>query len=432
MSDAAAADTPPAAGLPAPWFESSDKRFRLYQGDCLDLMPRMPAATFDLIFADPPYFLSNGGITCHAGRMVSVNKGKWDQSRGVEADHEFNLRWLGECQRLLKPDGSLWVSGTMHIIHSVGYAMQRLGMKVLNDITWVKPNPPPNLSCRYFTHATETVLWAGRDRKCRHKFNYALMKRVNGGKQMKSVWEIETPRREEKVFGKHPTQKSLALLERIIAASSDENDLVLDPFSGSGTKGIAAARLRRAYLGLDRDESFLGIAALRFLGVPQADSPDRILAVVQSCAESPVPSLVLAQRLGVTERQVQYCRQAAVLLGLMAQGPEGWRLTEAGRLSSAASAPEARRRLACAILETPLVRLAAARVARQRDERRRLHAVACMLRACTVLGQSTCLRRAQTLLTWIRWARDMQDGFQESLFRDVPPAAEESDDAPVA
>lgn len=230
----------PPAALPPPYFESPDCRFRLYQGDCLQLMPLMPAETFDLIFADPPYFLSNGGITCHAGKMVSVHKGKWDESRGAEEDHRFTTAWLEACRRLLKPGGSIWVSGTAHIIHSVGYAMQRLGFKLLNDITWVKPNPPPNLSCRYFTHATETIIWAGRDKKCRHKFNYALMRRLSGGKQMTSVWTIEAPRREEKVFGKHPTQKSLALLERIIAAASDENDLVLDPFSGSGTTGIAA------------------------------------------------------------------------------------------------------------------------------------------------------------------------------------------------
>jgi site-specific DNA-methyltransferase (adenine-specific) len=154
--------------LPSPYFESADRRFRLYQGDCLALMPLMPEAAFDLIFADPPYFLSNGGITCHAGKMVPVHKGKWDESKGAEADHEFTLAWLRQCRRLLKPNGSIWVSGTHHIIHSVGYAMQRLGFKLLNDITWVKPNPPPNLSCRYFTHATETIIWAGRDRKCRY------------------------------------------------------------------------------------------------------------------------------------------------------------------------------------------------------------------------------------------------------------------------
>ena len=254
----------PAPADVQPYFLSEDGRFVLYQGDCLELMARFPAESFDLIFADPPYFLSNGGITCHAGKMVSVNKGKWDRSKGPEANHQFNRRWLDQCRRLLRPHGTIWVSGTMHIIHSVAYAMQQLGFKLLNDITWVKPNPPPNLSCRYFVHATETVIWAGRDAKCRHKFNYRLMKRLNGGKQMKSVWFIDPPPKGEKVFGKHPTQKPLALLERIIAASSDEDDLILDPFCGSGTTGIAAARMNRVFVGIELELEFLKVSTKRY------------------------------------------------------------------------------------------------------------------------------------------------------------------------
>ncbi|HUS45987.1 MAG TPA: DNA methyltransferase [Phycisphaerae bacterium] len=257
-------EAPAAESLPKPYFQSPDGRFRLYQADCLDLMPRMPEESFDLIFADPPYFLSNDGITCHAGKMVSVNKGKWDKSRGPEANHEFNLAWLAACRRLLKPKATIWVSGTSHIIHSIGYAMQCLGFKILNDVTWEKTNPPPNLSCRYFTHATETVLWAARDKKSKHTFNYALMKRLNRGKQMKSVWHIGAPRKEEKVFGKHPTQKPLALLERIVLASTEENALVLDPFSGSATTGIAAYRLKRRFVGIETDEAFNEIAVKRF------------------------------------------------------------------------------------------------------------------------------------------------------------------------
>jgi len=255
---------PTAAAMPDPYFESDDGRFRLYQGDCLALLPLIPDESVDVIFADPPYFLSNDGITCHAGRMVSVNKGRWDKSQGPLADHEFCLRWLDECRRIVKPTGSVWVSGTMHIIHSVGFAMQRLGYKLLNDITWVKPNPPPNLSCRYFTHATETVLWARKSEKARHTFNYRLMKAINGGKQMKSVWEIGAPGKDEKVFGKHPTQKPVALLERIIAASSNENDLVLDPFSGSGTTGIAAARMNRKFVGIEVEKGYLETAEKRY------------------------------------------------------------------------------------------------------------------------------------------------------------------------
>jgi site-specific DNA-methyltransferase (adenine-specific) len=249
--------------LPPPVFDDPKRHIRLYQGDCLELLSLIPESTVDLIFADPPYFLSNGGITCHAGRMVSVNKGDWDKSKGPDANHEFNRAWLTACQRVLKPNGSIWVSGTAHVIHSVGFAMQQFGFKLLNDISWVKPNPPPNLSCRYFTHATETIIWAARDKKARHTFNYKLMKEINRGKQMKSVWEIKPPESWEKKFGKHPTQKPLALLERILLASSNEGDLVLDPFSGSGTTALAALKLRRAIVALELSEKYVLFTAQR-------------------------------------------------------------------------------------------------------------------------------------------------------------------------
>jgi len=284
--------------LPAPAFEDSKHHIKIFQGDCLEILAKIPQATVDLVFADPPYFLSNGGITCHAGRMVSVNKGEWDKSRGADANHEFNRAWLAACQRVLKPNGSIWVSGTAHVIHSVGFAMQQLGFKLLNDISWVKPNPPPNLSCRYFTHATETIIWAARDKKSRHTFHYKLMKEINRGKQMKSVWEIYPPEAWEKKFGKHPTQKPVALLERILLASSNEGDLVLDPFCGSGTTLVAALRLRRGALGCELSVDFLklalrricpnlvqveiSLASLQFSVDPQCDSVDRSKCVSTS------------------------------------------------------------------------------------------------------------------------------------------------------
>jgi len=266
MNDMTKTEIPP---LPcpegaSPAFASKDGRFVLYNGDCLDLLPKLPGACVDMIFADPPYFLSNGGITCHAGKMVSVNKGKWDRSMGFKENYEFTRRWLSACQRVLKANGTIWVSGTSHIIHVVGCCLDELGYKILNDITWVKPNPPPNLSCRYFTHATETIIWAGKDKKCKHKFNYKLMKKLNGDRQMTSVWTIEAPRRDEKVFGKHPTQKSLALLERIVQSGSDEDDVILDPFSGSATTGIAAARLGRRYIGLDLELQYIELGKKRY------------------------------------------------------------------------------------------------------------------------------------------------------------------------
>lgn len=248
---------------PITFYENPGKNVRLLLGDCFEILPRIPDECVDLIFADPPYFLSSGGITCHAGKMVSVNKGAWDVSKGVEENHQFNLKWLGECQRILTKNGTVWVSGTSHIIYSVGFAIQQLGYKILNDIVWYKTNAPPNLSCRYFTHSTETVLWAAKNKKSRHTFNYAEMKAENKGKQMRNVWQISAPGAEEKKFGKHPTQKPIALLDRIIRASSNPGDLVLDPFCGSGTTGVAAVRNVRRFTGIEKEEDYLRIASLR-------------------------------------------------------------------------------------------------------------------------------------------------------------------------
>jgi site-specific DNA-methyltransferase (adenine-specific) len=248
----------------------------LVQGNSLELLDalfdKFPDGCFDCIFADPPYFLSNGGITCHAGKMVKVDKGAWDKSQGAELNHEFNTEWLKRCQRVLKPNGAIWVTGTSHVIFSVGFAMQQLGMKILNDITWEKPNPPPNLSCRYFTHATETVLWAAKDENARHTFNYKLMREHAGGKQMKSVWRISAPGGGEKKMGKHPTQKPLALVERCLLASTHVGDFVLDPFSGGGTTAVACAKIQRHCLGIELEPKHVEMAARRLesLAAPKA------------------------------------------------------------------------------------------------------------------------------------------------------------------
>jgi len=236
---------------------------RLLKGDCVEILNQARENSVDMIFADPPYFLSNGGITCHAGKMVSVNKGKWDKSKGIEETHKFTLEWLKACQRVLKPNGTIWVSGTTHIIYSVGFAMQELGYKILNDIIWYKRNAPPNLSCRYFTHSTEIVLWAAKNEKSKHYFDYQLMKKINQGKQMRNVWEISAPTAEEKIFGKHPTQKPVELLNRIILASTKENDLVLDPFCGSSTTGVSSISLNRKYVGIELEDEYLKLSIKR-------------------------------------------------------------------------------------------------------------------------------------------------------------------------
>lgn len=255
-----------ASAVRNPFFSDEVHSIRLYQGDALALLGEAKSEKFDLIFADPPYFLSNNGITCKNGQMVSVNKGDWDKATSLEEIHNFNLEWLRECRRILKPNGTIWVSGTAHNIHSVGFTLQTLGYKILNDIAWFKINPPPNLSCRYFTHATETILWARREEKARHIFHYEEMKQENRGKQMQSLWSISPPAPREKRYGKHPTQKPEALLSRIIRASSNQNDLVLDPFCGSGTTGVVCVRFKRRFVGFEIDENYLNLAIKRLTG----------------------------------------------------------------------------------------------------------------------------------------------------------------------
>ncbi len=251
------------------------KNYRLYHDDCLKILEEIPENTFDMIFADPPYMLSNGGITCQNGKVVSVNKGKWDKSQGFEQDFEFHKRWLSVCKRVLKKNGTLWVSGTYHSIYSCGFAMQLLGYHILNDISWFKPNASPNMCCRYFTASHETLIWARKDKKTKHTFNYELMK--NGDfpsdfikkpkTQMRSVWAIGTPKKSEKTFGKHPTQKPLDLLERIILASTNEGDLILDPFMGSATTGVAALKHNRKFVGIEKEKEFVELAEKRLSAV---------------------------------------------------------------------------------------------------------------------------------------------------------------------
>lgn len=246
-----------------PYYEDSEHNIILFKENCFNILPNIPEDSIDMIFADPPYFLSNGGITCHAGKMVSVNKGKWDVSKGVEENFHFTLRWLRECQRILTPNGTIWVSGTAHIIYTVGSAMQSLGYKILNDIAWFKVNPPPNLSCRYFTHSTETIIWAAKNKDSRHFFNYSLMKKMNNDKQMLSLWSIKAPGSAEKIYGKHPTQKPIELLDRIVLASTRTGDIILDPFTGSSTTGVAVVREKRQFIGIELEEEYLKVSEKR-------------------------------------------------------------------------------------------------------------------------------------------------------------------------
>ncbi len=249
--------------MPTRWYTSANRDFTLVHGDCVEML-RSFDFEFDVAFADPPYFLSSGGISVQAGKCVCVDKGDWDKPRGHEAEYTFTRAWLNAVREKLAPHGTIWVSGTFHNIFLVAEVLEELGFRLLNAVTWEKSNPPPNLSCRYFTHSAEIVLWARKHDKVPHRYNYETMRAIAGGKQMRDVWRLPAIAPWEKVDGvKHPTQKPLSLLVRILLACTNPGDWVLDPFCGSGTTGIAASLLGRSFLGIDLEEDFLRLARVR-------------------------------------------------------------------------------------------------------------------------------------------------------------------------
>ncbi len=253
-----------------PYFKQ--RNFVLYHSDLFDVLGQLGDDSIDMIFADPPYNLSNDGFSIQSGKMVSVNKGDWDKSQGFEKDYEFHVKWLEACRRVLKPSGTLWVSGTYHSIYQCGHAIQALGYHILNDISWYKPNAAPNLSCRFFTASHETLLWVRKEKKAKHVFNYDDMREGDWqgdfmkvpNKQMRSVWAINTPKPWEKKFGKHPTQKPLDLLERIVQASTEKGGIILDPFAGSSTTGLAAVKHDRKFIGIDMEKDYLDLSKKRY------------------------------------------------------------------------------------------------------------------------------------------------------------------------
>lgn len=254
--------------------ESAD----IYHGDSTEIMNQMAEDSVDMIFADPPYNLSNDGFSVQSGKRVSVNKGDWDISRGPELDFEFHMNWIEACKRTLKSNGTIWISGTYHSIFACGHALNLQGFRVLNDIAWYKPNASPNLSGRMFTASHETLIWASKSKKAKHIFNYDEMKNgdfpsdklKNPGKQMRSVWSITSPKPGEKRHGKHPTQKPEALLNRIVVASTNPGDVILDPFLGSGTTGVSAVSLGRKFIGIDQSKDYLDEIAIK--RIREADS----------------------------------------------------------------------------------------------------------------------------------------------------------------
>lgn len=243
-----------------------DELTNLHLIDIFEGLKNLKTKSIDMIFADPPYFLSGDGITCHSGKMVSVKKADWDEQVSLREKHQFNKKWIKMCKRVLSDDGTIWISGTFHNIYSIGMALEENGFKIINNITWKKTNPPPNISCRAFTHSTETIIWAKKDiKRSKYVFNYQLMKEMNLNKQMKDVWETSLTKPSEKKEGKHPTQKPEDLLKIIIKSSTNKQSLILDPFTGSGTTNKVAKELERFSIGFDNNIEYLNIAKRRLI-----------------------------------------------------------------------------------------------------------------------------------------------------------------------
>jgi site-specific DNA-methyltransferase (adenine-specific) len=228
---------------------------RLFNGDALKVLKQLQEKSVNLIFADPPYNLSGENhLTCKSGKLAKCDKGFWDQ---IENIHEFNEKWIKECIRVLKDDGTIWISGTLHNHPSIGVILKKLQLWIINDIIWFKPNAPPLIQKNRFVPSTE-LIWVASKSK-RYYFNYEIALKISNGKQMRNLWEI--PAEKHKTI--HPTEKPEKLLERIILVGSREGDTILDPFMGSGTTGVMAKRLGRDFIGIEIDEKYFEIAKKR-------------------------------------------------------------------------------------------------------------------------------------------------------------------------
>lgn len=259
------------------------------QGDSMEQISRVNHKV-DMIFADPPYFLSKAYSTCINGTWKSFDKGEWDRERNLESINEFNRRWLSACREVLKDDGTIWVCGTYHNIFSVASCMTELGYKILNIIVWQKSDAKPTLSRNYFNFTTEYIVWARKYEKVPHYFNCDLMEQINGGARMPDVWRIPFVASWEMKCGKHPTQKPLRLLYRIILASTRKDDTILDPFAGSCTTGIAANLLGRKFIGIDQSKEFLDLGIRRKREITDLITATKIL---RKMSENPEEVMVM-------------------------------------------------------------------------------------------------------------------------------------------
>ena len=264
-------------------------QFELFCGDTMDILNTIDRKV-DMIFADPPYFLSKGFTMHSKGRVKCFDKGDWDKERSLSEINDFNRKWLSLSRNVLKDDGTIWVSGTYHNIYSVANCMVELGYKILNIIVWHKPNAPFTLSESHFNFSAEYIVWARKLKDKKHYFNNRLMTELNGGKRMPDVWNIPTTGLWEKTCGKHPTQKPLHLLYRIILASTLEGDTILDPFAGSCTTGIAANLLGRRFIGIDQNREYLELGIRR---KHEIDKPAIAEKMLRKMAENPNEVMVM-------------------------------------------------------------------------------------------------------------------------------------------
>lgn len=271
------------------FYLSSDNQFYLYQGDTIQVMRQLDQQV-DMIFADPPYFLSNGGKKIQGTQMVSVDKGQWDKLDTLEQVNNFNRKWIDACKALLKDNGTIWVCGTFHNIYSVEMCLKEAGFQIINIITWQKSDPTPTWGDLHFNFSSEYIIWARKNPKSRHYFNFELMKEMNGGVLMPDVWKLPTVGMWEKTWGKHPTQKPLRLLYRIILASTQIGETILDPFAGSCTTGIAANLLDRKFIGVDQSEEYLNLGIRRKIEI---NNPIRAIELQKLMSENPEETMVL-------------------------------------------------------------------------------------------------------------------------------------------
>ncbi|WP_443026860.1 site-specific DNA-methyltransferase [Sphingomonas sp. LT1P40] len=240
----------------------------IIQQDCIEAMRALPAASIDMIFADPPYNLQLGGdLNRPDGSLVDAVNDEWDKFDSLNAYDAFTRAWLAEARRILKPNGTIWVIGSYHNIFKVGSAIQDLGFWILNDIIWRKANPMPNFKGTRFTNAHETLIWASMGEKAKYTFNYRSMKTLNDELQMRSDWEFPICGGQERLKKNgtkvHPTQKPEALLYRVMLACTKPGDVILDPFFGTGTTGAVAKRLRRHWIGIEREGGYVEAAQER-------------------------------------------------------------------------------------------------------------------------------------------------------------------------